>query len=121
MHEHARMQDLDAQFDKPKIDWEIGDKVVGDPHLNELTGYDKQGNKYWASGDCLGGEINEIYNIEKADEKCAHCEFLNKTFGETLKIKDSTNREYWLFTEMFVYLHKADSCQGVKQSKHQRG
>ena len=42
--------------------------------------------------------------------KCKHCEFLEKTFGKILKKKDSTNREYWLFTEMFVYLHGVDYC-----------
>lgn len=67
MNEHARMQDLDAQFEDKKFDWEIGDKVVGDPHLNELTGYDEEGNKYYASGYCLGDEIHEIYDIEKVE------------------------------------------------------
>lgn len=42
--------------------------------------------------------------------KCKHCEFIDRTFGEVLKCKDSTFREYWLMTEVFVYLHGKDSC-----------
>jgi glutaredoxin len=45
--------------------------------------------------------------------KCPHCKFLNKTF-KFLKRKDSTNREYWLFTEMFVHLHGKDYCDYKK-------
>ena len=33
--------------------------------------------------------------------KCKHCEFLNNIFYEEIK----SNYEYWLYTEMFVYLH----------------
>lgn len=41
---------------------------------------------------------------------CKHCEFLNKIFD-----KIDSNREYWLYTEMFVYLHGgADHCKPVK-------
>jgi len=47
--------------------------------------------------------------------KCKHCEFLEKTFGEVFNQKDSTNREYWLMTEVFVYLHGSDVC---KLEKH---
>jgi len=36
--------------------------------------------------------------IEKKDE-CPHCKFL-ETLGDV-----QSNREYWLITEMFVYLH----------------
>lgn len=40
--------------------------------------------------------------------KCPHCEFLSNTFkGAT----DATEREYWLFTEVFIYLHRGkDYC-----------
>jgi hypothetical protein len=39
--------------------------------------------------------------------KCKHCEFLNTVFREI-----QNNREYWIYTEMFVYLHGgADHCQ----------
>ena len=46
---------------------------------------------------------------------CNHCEFLDKTFDEILKRKDSTNREYWLFTEIFVYLHESDKCKKTQK------
>lgn len=39
--------------------------------------------------------------------KCKHCEFLSNIF---LKAEDSTDREYWLYTEVFVYLHGSDEC-----------
>jgi len=39
--------------------------------------------------------------------KCKECKLLNKIFK---KIK--SNYEYWLYTELFVYLHKgADHCE----------
>ena len=42
--------------------------------------------------------------------KCPHCAFLENTFYENIQ----SNYEYWLFTEMFVYLHgEADHCMGV--------
>ena len=37
--------------------------------------------------------------------KCPHCEFIENTFNEL-----SDNRNYWQMTEVFVYLHKSDSC-----------
>ena len=50
-------------------------------------------------------------------EKCPHCEFLSKTFpgcpgsGEKYPM---SNREYWLFTEVFCYLHNGkDECEGI--------
>jgi len=43
--------------------------------------------------------------------KCEHCEFLDRTFGKIFKRKDFTNREYWLFTEIFSYLHGGDKCK----------
>jgi len=45
------------------------------------------------------------YEINK---KCKHCEFLYQTFGE---IEQLNPREYWLFTEIFVYLHGSDECK----------
>jgi len=42
--------------------------------------------------------------------KCPHCDFIKKTFGRILKKSDSTNREYWLMTEVFLYLHGTDVC-----------
>lgn len=48
---------------------------------------------------------------------CKHCEFIEKTFGETLKQEDSTNREYWIMTEVFYYLHKSDQCPARKENQ----
>lgn len=48
--------------------------------------------------------------------ECKHCNFIEKTFGEVLKQKDASNREYWLMTEVFVYLHGADYCMKTQKS-----
>mgnify|MGYP001581809300 FL=1 len=41
---------------------------------------------------------------------CRKCELLNELFKG---IKDSTNRDYWVMTELFVYLHDGkDYCKG---------
>lgn len=45
-------------------------------------------------------------------EKCPHCEFISNTFHEEIK----NNYEYWIMTEVFVYLHGGkDYCDGVKK------
>lgn len=41
------------------------------------------------------------------NKKCKHCEFLYQIFGKTEKLNP---KEYWLFTEIFVYLHGSDEC-----------
>ena len=42
---------------------------------------------------------------------CKHCEFLDSIFKPIFECDDVTNREYWIFTEMFVYLHDGkDYC-----------
>ena len=42
--------------------------------------------------------------------KCKHCEFLDEIFLPLSA--DWDNREYWIFTEMFVYLHDGkDYCE----------
>jgi hypothetical protein len=47
---------------------------------------------------------------------CKHCEFLYKTFD--INGTDTTAREYWLFTEMFVYLHDGkDYCNSIEYNK----
>ena len=44
-------------------------------------------------------------------ENCPHCEFLEKLGKYLIGCGDSTNREYWMITEMFVYLHSGkDYC-----------
>lgn len=42
------------------------------------------------------------------NKECPHCKFLSETF---LNHSDSNNREYWLMTEVFVYLHNGDVCK----------
>jgi len=43
---------------------------------------------------------------------CPHCEFLHKTFIEQ---SNSTERDYYLMTEVFVYLHGGDVCNFSEQ------
>lgn len=45
-------------------------------------------------------------DAEKIGE-CPHCKFLAERFCVA---PDSDNREYWLMTEVFVYLHGSDVC-----------
>jgi len=51
------------------------------------------------------------------DIRCPHCKFIENTFGDVLKQDDATNREYWLMTQVFVYLHRdneyPDECSGI--------
>lgn len=49
----------------------------------------------------------------KTIKKCKHCEFLDNTFG---KLINRTNREYWLYTEVFVYLHRSDECKKLNKN-----
>jgi hypothetical protein len=45
--------------------------------------------------------------MEHIVTECPHCKFLHDTFN----FDDLAPREYWLFTEMFVYLHSGkDYC-----------
>ena len=44
-------------------------------------------------------------------KECRNCVFLEKTFHG---IKDLTTREYWIMTEVFVYLHGSDVCNFSK-------
>lgn len=53
-------------------------------------------------------------DIRKEDGKlslwhsdCPHCAFVEKTFPPVGEI---TGREYWIMTEVFVYLHGSDTC-----------
>jgi hypothetical protein len=47
---------------------------------------------------------------------CPHCAFLHNIFTDS--IAEMTNREYWLFTEMFVYLHHGrDHCTKINLNK----
>ena len=42
---------------------------------------------------------------------CKQCEWIAKVFYD---IEKMTNREYWIMTEIFVYLHKGkDYCEKI--------
>jgi hypothetical protein len=41
------------------------------------------------------------------ENECPHCKFISETFKNA---ENSTDREYWLMTEVFVYLHGSDVC-----------
>ena len=56
---------------------------------------------------CIGG----LSDITTTTE-CPHCKFLAETFGNH---PDSTDREYYLMTEVFVYLHGGDVCEYSKK------
>lgn len=57
-----------------------------------------------------------LQNIVETKQKkgCPHCGFLSDRFF----IGDNKSpREYWLMTEMFVYLHRGDVCNFSKKGK----
>ncbi len=44
--------------------------------------------------------------------ECKQCKFLDSIFKPIFERNDRTYREYWIFTEMFVYLHNGkDYCE----------
>lgn len=46
-------------------------------------------------------------------KRCPYCKWIGKIFHNA---KDMTNREYWIMTEIFVYLHNGkDYCDGEKK------
>jgi hypothetical protein len=47
---------------------------------------------------------------------CPHCEFIDKIFRPISQLPDATNREYWIMTEVFVYLHGGkDYCTNLNR------
>jgi len=46
--------------------------------------------------------------------RCQHCVFLEKTFTNTV----DNEREYWLMTEVFLYLHNSDVCEEDKMKSN---
>jgi len=59
-------------------------------------------------------EPDKVIKIKPYTE-CPHCKFISETF---LPANDGTDREYWLMTEVFVYLHGGkDYCDYKKQSQ----
>ena len=64
-------------------------------------------------------DMDEI--VKQNSRECPHCKFLYETF---LKYPDPYNgeRDYYLMTEVFVYLHGGDVCDYfLKESKCLRG
>ena len=50
-----------------------------------------------------GGSIPDwCPKLNKERKECKHCSFISKTFPSADQM---TKREYWLMTEVFVYLH----------------
>ena len=45
--------------------------------------------------------------------ECHKCNDLFELYERTPK----TNRDYWLMTEIFVFLHGSDVCDGKKKEK----
>ena len=46
--------------------------------------------------------INKFLNNKALRTNCPHCKFLDTLFSD---IKHRSYREYWIYTEVFVYLH----------------
>ncbi len=42
--------------------------------------------------------------------ECKKCLYLNELFNNLVKTGKSTNRDYWVMTELFVMLHGKDFC-----------
>jgi hypothetical protein len=56
-------------------------------------------------------EYEKLYlDLELNSQKCPHCRFISQRF---LTNKDFNEREYWLMTEVFCYLHGSDGCNGT--------
>ena len=56
--------------------------------------------------------MGEIKTIKPQFEKCPHCQFI-ATLCEV-----PSNREYWIITEIFVYLHNGkDYCEFSKNQE----
>ena len=47
-------------------------------------------------------------NPPKNPKKCEHCEFIDSVYGNI-----ESGKEYWQMTEVFVYLHGTDECNGT--------
>ncbi len=46
--------------------------------------------------------------------KCEKCNLLNELFGNLIKTEKSTNRDYYVMTELFVLLHNGkDYCRSA--------
>lgn len=60
-------------------------------------------------------ETEEI--VKQNNNECPHCKFLYETF-----LKDSNpysgERDYYLMTEVFVYLHDGDECNYLNKDHY---
>lgn len=51
----------------------------------------------------------EQYKEKNTNQNCKKCEYLMELFQHT----PQTNRDYWVMTELFVFLHDGkDICKG---------
>lgn len=58
--------------------------------------------------------------IQKAkNNECPHCKFLYETFLEHSD-QYTGDRDYYLMTEVFVYLHGGDVCNWSDKTKNKR-
>ena len=65
------------------------------------------------SGEFEGYYISRVESEIVIDTDCPHCEFLKNIFPENF-----TDREYWIYTEVFIYLHKGkDYCDFSYKNK----
>lgn len=101
----------DKEVAYPKLNWisECGLQVCIMEGFNTDYNSDKYGSINTPSGSCMKCRQPISTTITEVDNKkdCPHCEFISKTFNG---VHELTPREYWLMTEVFVYLHKSDVC-----------
>lgn len=69
------------------------------------------------TGPVATSEGIEIIKIAPKKTECPHCQFLHDTFNLN---NDSTEREYYLMTEVFVYLHGGDVCNWSDTTKRKQ-
>ena len=51
-------------------------------------------------------------------KECEHCKFIEKLGNYLHSCEDGMSpREYWIMTEIFVYLHGSDVCNGEENEK----
>ena len=85
-------------------EYKVVPKSYKPDELNKLgqEGWEMCGIEYFEMRD------SEIFYFKRRCDICPHCKFLTDTFGNHA---ESTDREYWLMTEVFVYLHGGDVCE----------
>jgi len=88
-----------------KWEYKIVPKSYTAEQLNDLgqDGWEMCGIEYVEIHD------SEIFYFKRRCDSCPHCEFLAETFDNP-----SSGREYYLMTEIFVYLHGGRVCDCKK-------